>query len=119
MIKSVLSVAIFLAVWLPAQAHSPEHFAQMGTENEEWMRGLKNDDGDVCCNGKDGYDAIYDTHEGHYRVLLFSKYWVVPDKAIIKEPNKMGVAQVWYSTIWSADKVPTPNIHCFIPGAGI
>jgi len=112
-------VAIIVALIAPAFAHSPEHFAQMGEENEQWMRGLKNGKEQLCCDGRDGYDAIYDTHEGHYRVLLYGKYWVVPDNAVIKEPNKIGVAQVWYQTLWSVDKVPTPTIRCFIPGAGI
>ncbi len=111
--------AILLAIWLPAQAHSPEHFAQMGADNEQWMRGLKNEKGGLCCSGNDGFDAVYDTQGNSYRVLLYGSYWIVPDEAVIKEPNKMGVAQVWYSTQWSTAGVPTPQIRCFIPAGGV
>ena len=114
-----LAAAVVIASTAQAFAHSPEHFAQMGEENEQWMRGLKNDSGATCCDGRDGFDAIYDTKDGQYRVLLYSKYWVVPDDKVLKVPNKIGVAQVWYQTLWSVDKVPTPTIRCFIPGAGI
>lgn len=91
----------------------------MGEENEKWLKGLKNDNGKACCDGRDGYDAIYDIKDGHYRVLLFSKYWVVPDDKVIREPNKLGVPMVWYSTLYNEPNVPTPQIRCFIPGAGI
>ncbi len=117
----VFTAAILTAIWLPARAHSPEHFAQMGEEKEKWLRGLQNDNGISCCDGRDGYDAIYDTKDGSYRVLLYGSYWVVPDAKVLKVPNKIGVAQVWYSTLWSSDAVPvpTPQIRCFIPGSGI
>lgn len=108
-------IAVFINI---AIAHSPEHFSQMGESNEKWIRGLKNSKGVLCCDGKDGFDAQYDTKDGQYRVYLYNQWWVVPDEALIDEPNKLGVAQVWYSTYWNKPNVPTVMIRCFIPGAG-
>ncbi len=120
LLLSVMFTAVILvAIWLPVRAHSPDHFAQMGEEKEKWLRGLKNETGALCCSGKDGFDAEYDTQGNSYRVLLYGSYWVVPDEAVVKEPNRMGVAQVWYTTFWSADGVPKPQIRCFIPAGGV
>lgn len=115
----IMTGLVLWAIWLPAKAHSPEHFAVMGEANEQWLRGLKNDAGHTCCDGRDGYDAIYDTEDGHYRVLLYGSYWVVPDDKVLKVPNRLGVAQVWYTTLWTIDGKPSPQIRCFIPGSGI
>lgn len=123
-IRVVLSLifmaAILWAIWMPvrAAAHSPEHFLLMESKDEMWLRGLKNQKGELCCNGKDGYDAVYDIEGNHYRVLLYGTYWIVPPDAVITQPNRIGVAQVWYTTLWE-NGAPKPTIRCFIPGAGI
>lgn len=121
MLRVFLSVfftaAVLATIWLPARAHSPNQFLLMGEPNEEWLRGLKNNSGVLCCDGKDGVDVQYDTKDGAYRVWLYNAFWVVPNDKVITEPNRLGMAQVWYSTSWGSDGVPKPFIRCFIPGS--
>ncbi len=70
-----------------------------------------------CCSFADGFkveDVDWDTHDGHYRVRLHGEWIVVPDNAVVTEPNKYGPAVVW--PYMSSDG--TMQIRCFLPGAG-
>jgi hypothetical protein len=71
----------------------------------------------LCCSFADGVkveDVDWDTKDGHYRVRLNGEWIVVPDNALITEPNKFGPAVVWPYL----DAEGTTQIRCFIPGAG-
>ena len=52
--------------------------------------------------------------EGHYRVRIEGQWLVVPDAAVVTEPNRFGPAVVWPYT----DRYGNTRIRCFIPGAG-
>src|SRR6185437_7190748 len=52
----------------------------------------------LCCSFADGFkveDVDWDTNEGRYRVRLNGQWIVVPDAALVTEPNKFGPAVVW------------------------
>jgi hypothetical protein len=52
----------------------------------------------LCCSFADGFkveDVDWDTQDGHYRVRLHGEWIVVPDSALVTEPNKFGPAVVW------------------------
>ncbi len=71
----------------------------------------------LCCSFADGVkveDVDWDTRDGQYRVRLDGQWVVVPDSALITEPNKFGPAVVWPYR----DAEGTTQIRCFIPGAG-
>jgi hypothetical protein len=51
---------------------------------------------------------------GHYRVRLHGEWIVVPDNAVVTEPNKFGPAVVW--PYMGTDG--QTQIRCFLPGAG-
>ena len=52
--------------------------------------------------------------DGKYRVRLKGEWIVVPDSALITEPNRYGPAVVWPYR----DADGTTQIRCFLPGAG-
>jgi hypothetical protein len=71
----------------------------------------------LCCTLADGVsvqDVDRDTREGHYRVRIQGQWFVVPDDAVVTEPNRFGPAVVWPYQ----DRDGTTRIRCFIPGAG-
>ena len=56
----------------------------------------------------------WDSQEGQYRVLIYGQWFVVPDAAIVTEPNRFGPAVVWPYN----DRYGNTQIRCFMPGAG-
>jgi hypothetical protein len=82
-----------------------------------WFNQLRDSDGISCCDVADGVrlsDVQWDTKDGHYRVFLDDHWIDVPDRAVILQANRAGVAIVW--PIIYDGKVA--KIHCFIPGSG-
>jgi len=86
-----------------------------------WFNHLTNQKGMGCCSNFDGKppEGVEWDNEGdggkHYRVMLEGQWWVVPDEAVIKEPNKYGQAVVWYYP----EHLPKGivfHIRCFLPG---
>jgi len=81
-----------------------------------WFDRLASGQG-LCCSFADGVsvqDVDWDTQEGHYRVRIHGEWFVVPDDAVVTEPNRFGPAVVWPYN----DRYGTTQIRCFIPGAG-
>jgi hypothetical protein len=71
----------------------------------------------LCCSFADGVtveDVDWDTQDGRYRVRLDGRWIVVPDAALVTEPNRFGRAVVWPYQ----DASGATQIRCFIPGSG-
>lgn len=73
----------------------------------------------LCCSFADGIkieDVDWDTQGpgGTYRVRLDGEWIVVPESAVVTEPNRFGPAVVWPYT----DADGNTQIRCFLPGAG-
>jgi hypothetical protein len=71
----------------------------------------------LSCSFADGVavqDVDWDTKDGQYRVRIYGQWLVVPDVAVVTEPNRFGPAVVWPYK----DKDGTMQIRCFMPGAG-
>ena len=69
----------------------------------------------LCCSFADGVsvqDVDWDTREGRYRVRLHGEWILVPDNALVTEPNRAGVAIVWPYL----DSDGMTQIRCFLPG---
>ena len=81
------------------------------------MRVLKDKNGAGCGDTADGYpaEAEWDTAGEHYKVRIDGAWYVVPDAAVVTEPNKLGYAVVW---VWH-DFEGKLKIRCFIPGGGV
>ena len=71
----------------------------------------------LCCSFADGVsvqDVDWDTQDGHYRVRIYGQWLVVPDDAVVTEPNRFGPAVVWPYN----DRYGNTQIRCLMPGAG-
>ena len=80
-----------------------------------WFDSLASGRG-LCCSFADGVrieDVDWDTQDGHYRVRLHGKWVVVPEMALVTEPNKFGPAVVWPFLEVSGNV----QIRCFMAGA--
>jgi hypothetical protein len=83
---------------------------------KQWFDQLASGKG-MCCSFADGFkveDVDWDTQDGRYRVQLHGQWIVVPDSAVVAEPNRFGPAVVWPYM----DAQGATQIRCFLPGAG-
>lgn len=113
-IVTFLIVAMFASVVTLAFARDDGQFTNSPLKS--WFDSLASGKG-LCCSFADGLsvaDVDWDTKDGKYRVRYQGKWVVVPDSAVVTEPNKFGPAVVW--PYQDADGVT--QIRCFIPGAG-
>ena len=81
-----------------------------------WFDRLASEKG-LCCSFADGVsvqDVDWETQDGHYRVRIYGQWLVVPDDAVVTEPNRFGSAVVWPYN----DRYGNTQIRCFMPGAG-
>lgn len=84
---------------------------------KEWFNGLRNGTNHPCCDEADGKileqdEVEYDSQGTQYRVKIKGKWYVIDDLHLLKGPNLIGRAVVWY--VMSGDHA---YIFCFIPGA--
>jgi len=110
-------VALCIVAFAPKQmlAHDDGRFAN--SPLKAWFDKLASGKG-LCCSFADGVsvqDVDWDTtQDGHYRVRLNGQWLIVPEAAVVTEPNRFGPAVVWpYQDMNGATL-----IRCFIPGAG-
>jgi hypothetical protein len=95
-------------------AHDDGRFAD--SPLKPWFDRLASGKG-LCCSFADGVkveNVDWDTQQGHYRVRLNGQWVLVPDAAVVTEPNRYGPAVVWPYK----DSDGTTLIRCFMPGAG-
>ena len=84
---------------------------------KQWFDQLASGKG-LCCSFADGFsvqDVDWDTQDGSYRVRLQGEWVVVPDEALVTEPNRFGPAVVWPYL----DASGATQIRCFLPGTGV
>lgn len=113
----ILIVLVLFLIPLQTVAHDNGQYNSIPQETRDWVNSLKNDKGVGCCATADGIppqEIEYDTIKDHYRVKIEGEWHDVPDMAVIKEPNKLGYAVVWFYKIGI-----DVYIRCFLPGAGI
>lgn len=108
------AVAIGLAAVLTGEATARDDGRYAGSPLKPWFDSLKSGKG-LCCSVADGVavaDPDWDSKDGHYRVHLDGEWIVVPDDAVITEPNRAGRTMVWplKSSLGT-------TIRCFLPGS--
>lgn len=94
-----------------AYAHDHNH-----PELNGWFKSLRSQGLNICCDGSDAKsieDPDWENDAGHYRVRLESKWFDVPDTAVVTVPNRYGRALVWPIYV---NGRPT-MIRCFMPGS--
>ena len=106
-----------LTLWIgPAGARDDGRYAGMKPQMKAWFDQLYSGKGS-CCSFADGVsipDVDWDTQDGRYRVRLHGEWIIVPERALVTEPNKFGLAVVWPYL----DSEGATQIRCFLPGAG-
>jgi hypothetical protein len=114
-IFSMVAVTAVPLVWhFAAQAHDHSR-----PELNSWFESLKTGKG-PCCSDADGKalsDTDWEVKDGHYRVLIESQWWDVPQEAVINEPNRAGRTMVWPVYYRVLDNLVRIDIRCFMPGA--
>lgn len=77
-----------------------------------WFESLHSEFG-PCCSDADGSfvaDVDWESRHGHYRVRIDHEWVMVPDGAVVTEPNKVGRTMVWKYYIDGH-----PRVRCFMP----
>jgi hypothetical protein len=109
-------VALCTIVFLPTRLAARDDGRFANSPLKAWFDKLASGKG-LCCSFADGVsvqDVDWDTQGNSYRVRINGEWVVVPDAAVVTEPNKFGSAVVWpYQDINGATQ-----IRCFIPGSG-
>ena len=109
------SVAVGLvAALLIGEATARDDGRYSASPLKPWFDSLRSGKG-PCCSDADGVavmDPDWESQDGHYRVRIEGEWIVVPDDAVITEPNRAGRTMVW----------PIKNslgtsIRCFLPGS--
>ena len=97
-------------------ARDDGRYASENPELHKWFDQLASAKG-LCCSFADGVsveNVDWDTQNGRYRVRMQGQWFVVPDTALVTEPNRFGPAVVWPYQ----DGNGVTQIRCFLPGAG-
>ena len=113
---SLAVIIVWIAGLVPIALYARDDGRFTNFPLKEWFDRLASRNG-LCCAFTDGVsvqDVDWDSQEGHYRVRIYGEWFVVPDAAVVTEPNRFGPAVVWPYI----DRFGTKRIRCFMPGAG-
>src|SRR5947207_3668881 len=116
MLARILLASSLVLASVATYARDNGQYTEVSPDIKRWVEGLTDSQGRGCCATADGFrpeEVEWDTAENSYRVRIDGKWFVVPDAAVIKEPNRIGYAIVWYY-------VDTGRLYirCFLPGSG-
>lgn len=103
-----------LTVLLATSALARDDGRYANSPLKPWFESLHSEFGQ-CCSDADGYvvaDVDWESDKGRYRVHLDGEWVLVPEGAVITEPNKIGRTMVWKHYIDGH-----PRVRCFMPGS--
>ena len=110
---AVALTALCVTVVVPNHSHARDDGRFFNSPLKEWFDRLASRNG-LCCAFADGVsvqDVDWDTQDGHCRVRIQGEWIVVPDAAVVTEPNRFGPAVVWPYN----DRYGNIQIRCFMP----
>jgi len=113
-VLAVVALCMLALVPNPLSARDDGRFAD--SPLKPWFDRLASGKG-LCCSFADGVkveNVDWDTLDGRYRVRIQGQWVVVPEAALVTEPNRYGPAVVWPYQ----DAEGATQIRCFLPGAG-
>jgi hypothetical protein len=113
LLKTAVVLVVAVAV-LIGNAIARDDGRYAGSPLKPWFDTLKSTKG-LCCSDADGFavsDPDWESKDGHYRVRLEGEWIMVPDDAVITEPNRAGRTMVW--PIRDSHGI---TIRCFLPGS--
>ncbi len=108
--------ALCMLVFVPSHVSARDDGRYANSPLKTWFDQLASGKG-LCCSFADGVsvqDVDWETQDGKYRVRINGQWVVVPDAALVTEPNRFGPAVVWPYQ----DAQGATQIRCFLPGAG-
>src|ERR1700733_9815922 len=109
-------VALVVVASGPVRVYARDDGRYANAPLKAWFDQLASGKG-LCCSFADGVsvqNVDWDTQNGRYRVRIQGQWVVVPDTAVVTEPNRFGPAVVWPYQ----DADGATQIRCFLPGAG-
>ena len=109
-------VALCMLVFGPSRVSAHDDGRYANSPLKPWFDQLASGKG-LCCSFADGVkveNVDWDTQDGRYRVRLNGQWVIVPDSALVTEPNRFGPAVVWPYQ----DGDGATQVRCFMPGAG-
>jgi hypothetical protein len=112
----VLAVIALCMIFVPNPLSARDDGRFANSPLKSWFDQLASGKG-LCCSFADGVsvqDVDWDSQDGRYRVRLNGQWVIVPDTALVTEPNRFGPAVVWPYQ----DAAGATQIRCFLPGAG-
>jgi hypothetical protein len=115
-LTNLAALALYLTIFVSNQLNARDDGRFSNSPLKPWFDSLASGKG-LCCSFADGFsvqDVDWDAQGGHYRVRIYGQWLVVPDDAVVTEPNRFGPAVVWPYN----DRYGNTQIRCFIPGAG-
>jgi hypothetical protein len=115
-VRILAVVALCTIAFFPQSLSAHDDGQYAASPLKAWFDKLASGKG-LCCSFADGVsvqDVDWDTQGNSYRVRINGQWVVVPDAAVVTEPNKFGPAVVWpYQDFQGATQ-----IRCFLPGTG-
>ena len=115
-LTNLAASALYLTTLVSNQLNARDEGRFANSPLKPWLDRLASGKG-LCCSFADGFsvqDVDWDTQDGQYRVRIYGQWFVVPDDAVVAEPNRFGPAVVWPYN----DRYGNTQIRCFMPGAG-
>lgn len=94
-------LALCLTTLLPTPLLARDDGRLADSPLKPWFERLASGKG-LCCSFADGFsvqDVDWDTQDGHYRVRIYGQWFVVPDAALVTEPNRF----------WSGCRMAVPG----------
>lgn len=109
-------MALCMLASFPSHVSARDDGRYANSPLKAWFDRLASGKG-LCCSFADGVsveNVDWDTENGRYRVRIQGQWLIVPDTAVVTEPNRFGPAVVWPYQ----DAGGVTQIRCFLPGAG-
>ena len=113
---ALTAVLLCMLVSVPGRVSARDDGRYADSPLKQWFDQLASGKG-LCCSFADGVsveNVDWDTQNGRYRVRIQGQWLVVPDSAVVTDPNRFGSAVVWPYQ----DADGATQIRCFLPGPG-
>jgi hypothetical protein len=111
----IVVIAVVAALASAAHAFDRGQYEDVPADIRAWFKGVVSPSGVPCCDISDGRRTSYDQRDGAYWVPIDGLWWLVPERAVIRnQGNPVGEAVVWY-----VNQRGSIVINCFVPADAV
>lgn len=111
-VRTALIAFSVILITAPSQAGDHGQYRHISHDITTWIENLTDAKGVPCCSGADGMvPSAWVIGPRHYRVKIQGAWLDVPDRAVIKAPNRLG-----HPVVWIGDDGEAVTVRCFLPG---